>query len=558
MKKISLSQWFFKKTKLPLLVVGVSVALVQVGFVIYTHNKFVSDQAKSVKSLVKTIATIGIEQGNRPVLEASFQLAIEELGVESILACKGAQVVMQQPLNFGSCPNPPTTKSFQSVVEVVPSGFTDYKFYFYLSNLSITPALVIINSIIFLLLGIVFFTIYRIQRDLSKDVLAPLENDLSSDEDFEIRELNKIKKHIEDHTQSKEKQAVAGAILEHNLSIGHNIKSIQQTLDVIKSGEFSSERQKSRIEQLSTDIKAVMVKIADHTPDVDKVKLITSDETFYEYLEKENEKKTKVNVANAFEIAVENKNLELQNSKDKPAIKLSYKSVAKKSFIEVVGPELRAVLSNMMNNSIEAGAKNIEINLEIEDQILKVLVTDDGKGIKQEIQKDVFDRGFTDGKENGTGYGLYHGKRFIESWGGHFNLASSEEGKTVFELGFDLWKLPTIDIPSAKSVVLLDDEKGVHRKWKRLLEKENSEANFLAFKNQEEFTEWFDNHDDFSEHLFIFDSDLGPNTTTGEQLIDDLGIGSMAYLVTNNYNSPALTKWCQERSIEVIPKGVLC
>ena len=136
-------------------------------------------------------------------------------------------------------------------------------------------------------------------------------------------------------------------------------------------------------------------------------------------------------------------------------------------------------------------------------------------------------------------------------------------------MSFDFWQLPKIEISSAKSVVLLDDEKEVHRKWKwkRLLKKENLQVNFLAFKNQEEFYDWFDNHDDFSEHIFIFDSDLGPNTTTGEKLIDELGIGSMAYLVTNNYNSSSLTglkwcqsltKWCQERSIEVIPKGLIC
>ena len=86
-----------------------------------------------------------------------------------------------------------------------------------------------------------------------------------------------------------------------------------------------------------------------------------------------------------------------------------------------------------------------------------------------------------------------------------------------------------------------------------------SSSNALfGFKNQEELCQWFDSHDDFSEHIFIFDSDLDPNTTTGEKLIDELGIGSMTYLVTNNYNSPSLTKWCQKKSIEVIPKGVLC
>ena len=465
---------------------------------------------------------------------------------------------MKQPMGFGSCPNRPKEKRSQSVIEVIPSGFSDYKFYFYLNNYDINSSIIILNVIIIVLIAVVLNIIFRIQRNLSEDILSPLKNNLVSKGEFKIDELNKIKKNIEEYTESKEKQAVATAILEHNLSIGHNIKSIKQTLDVIKTGEFTSERQQSRIKQLSTDIKAVMVKIADHTPDVDKVKLIISDETFYEYLEKENKKKTKVNVTNAFEIAVENKNLELQNSKNKPLIDLCYKSSAKKSFIEVVGPELRATLSNMMNNSIEAGVKNIKINLEIEDQKLKVLVFNDGKGIPQEIQKDIFDRGFTKGKENGTGYGLYHGKRFIESWGGQFNLVSSEEGKTVFELSFDLWQLPKIDIPSAKSVVLLDDEKEVHKKWRGFLKKENPKANFLAFKNQEELYEWFDNHNDFSEHIFIFDSDLGPNRTTGEKLIDELGIGSMAYLVTNNYNSPSLAKWCKKKSIEVIPKGVLC
>jgi signal transduction histidine kinase len=558
MSKSTLNQWFFKNTKLPLFLLGAVVALVQVGFIFYTHNKTKEDQKRAIESLVATVANIGIEQSNRPLLESSFQLAIDELGVKSMVVCEGERKVFYQPMGFGSCPVPPRASPFESIISVTPSGFKDFRLHFYVNRFQVGPSLIWLNVIILGLLGIVFQLIYRIQRKLTEDILIPLEANLSGKDELKIRELNNIKLKFEDYRRSKEKQAVAGAILEHNLSIGHNIKSIQQTLDVIMSGEFSSDRQKKRVQQLSKDIRAIMAKIADQTPDTDKVKLITSDETFLDYLEKENEKKTKVNVVNVFEVAIEHKNIELKNSPKKPKIKLAYDKELKKSFVEVVGPELRDILSNMMNNSIEAGASNIDIQLSKLEDSLHIAISDNGVGVPEDIKNKIFDRGFTSGKDGGTGYGLYHAQKFIESWGGTFRLSDQSEDTTTFAINIPLWVMPQLGLEEAKTIVVLDDEKKVHEMWKSKVGSVNPLAKVLSFRNQSELQKWFNTCEDFSGLLFFFDSELDKDSEeTGEAIIESLGIGSIAHLVTNNYNSPVLTKWCSERGISVLPKIVI-
>jgi signal transduction histidine kinase len=554
MDKITLNQWFFKNTRLPLFLLGLVVAMVQVGFIFYTHSQSKEGQKRAIKSLVATIANIGIEQGNRPLLESSFQLAIDELGVKSIVVCDEERKLFHQPMGFGRCPQPPQARLFESVISISPSGFKNISLYFYVSKYHVGPSLIWLNIIILGLLGLVFHLIYRIQTKLSQDILTPLEKNLSGDDESKIKELNHIKERFEEYRQSKEKQAIAGAILEHNLSIGHNIKSLQQTLDAILSGEFSSKRQKKRVEQLSKDIKAVMAKIADQTPNTDKVKLITSDETFFDYLEKENEKKTKVNVVNVFEIAIEQKNIEMKNSKKRPQINFSYQQELKKSFIEVVGPELRDILSNMMNNSIEAGASQIDIELLKTDNELVINFTDNGQGIPSPIQNNIFDRGFTKGKEHGTGYGLYHGQKFIESWGGRFCLTKSVTGKTRFSVKLPIWQEPSLGLDGAKVLVVLDDEEQIHCAWKSKVSLLNPEAQVFTFRSQESFLQWFEACDDFKNHIFVFDSDLGPGNERGERLIESLGIETQSHVVTNNYNNPLLAKWCSDRGISLIPK----
>ncbi|MCH2535437.1 MAG: hypothetical protein MK008_13415, partial [Bdellovibrionales bacterium] len=64
----------------------------------------------------------------------------------------------------------------------------------------------------------------------------------------------------------------------------------------------------------------------------------------------------------------------------------------------------------------------------------------------------------------------------------------------------------------------MDDEEVVHESWKSKLALVNPSAKIHSFRNQERLFDWFDSCDDFSGHLFFFDSDLGGNKETGESL----------------------------------------
>ncbi len=558
MQTTSLNKWFFRNTRLPLFALAVVVALVQVCFSYYTHNKSKNEQISAIESLVATVANIGIEQGNRPLLESSFQLAIQELGVNSILVCEKERKLFHQPMGFGSCPVPPKVTSMQSMIQVTPSGFKDFKLYFYVDKFHFTTPFIILNLVIFLMLGIVLAIIHNIQTRLTKDILEPLERDLSGEDDLKISELNVIREKFKDYLESIEKRAAAGAILEQNMSISHNIQSIRQTLEVLRSGAFTSDSQRSRFEQISDQIKAIMVKIAEQTPDKNTAELIVSDETFYKHMEKENEKKTKVNVFNLFETAIELKKIELQKSKNQPKINFIHEPGINKKFIEAVGPELRDVLSNLMNNSIQAGANNIDIEVKLENENLVCLLRDDGCSIEAEIRKTIFERGFTKGKEDGTGYGLYHAKKFIESWGGDISLSEAEEASTEFVITLPLWQTPQMRLEHTGGVVVLDDEDSIHQMWRNKVSRLNPSATVRSFKTYADLYNWFESCDDAHRYIFLIDSDFGDENMPGEKVIDELGINESAFLVTNHYNKPALVQWCDERAIGVVPKAAVC
>lgn len=554
MGQMTLNKWFFKNTKLPLLFLGITIAFVQVGFIFYTHNKSKENQRRAIQSFVSTIAHIGIQQGNRPLLESSLQLAVEELGVKSLFVCQGSRKLFHQPLGFGNCSDFPKIGLFESVIQITPSGFKDYRLYFYVNRFHVNPSLIGLNVIILIVLFVIFHLIYKIQRKLSNDILLPLENNLSCGEEFNIKELNIIREKFEEYRHSKEKQAIAGAILEHNISIGHNMKSIRQTLHSIMRGEFSSEKQKKKFNQMADDFKSLTEKIVEQIPENDKMKLITSEETFFEYLQKENKKRTKSHILDIFEVAVDHKKIEIQRIEKAPSIEFSCRDEVRSSFVEVIGPELRSIMSNLMNNAMEAHATHINIRLHKEGKDLVCRVSDNGIGIPEEVKSDIFGRGFTWGKEKGTGYGLYHAKHFIESWSGSLDLLESQK-ETEFEIRLPIWKSP-IRLESIKNIVILDDEESVHERWSEKVSL-HPNANVIAFKKPDEFQNWFDTQEVFSDHMFFFDSDLGSKVDSGEHLIDKLGINQISYLVTNNYDNSDLIAWCNKRSIQVIPKESL-
>ncbi len=99
------------------------------------------------------------------------------------------------------------------------------------------------------------------------------------------------------------------------------------------------------------------------------------------------------------------------------------------------GSLLEEMFSNLVENSIQhSGCDKIKIHSQVDEDKCIVTVEDDGKGITDEMKKQIFDKGFKSGKNAGTGLGLYMVKKIAESYGGSVEVRVSDLGGTRFEI----------------------------------------------------------------------------------------------------------------------------
>jgi len=97
--------------------------------------------------------------------------------------------------------------------------------------------------------------------------------------------------------------------------------------------------------------------------------------------------------------------------------------------------KLYQVFLNMIENAYESSVDNgiVLIENSIENNVSKIIISDNGKGIPVDIKSRIFEPFYTT-KSSGTGLGLSICKKIIEQHKGSIKLISSEVGKTIFEI----------------------------------------------------------------------------------------------------------------------------
>ncbi|MGE4130980.1 MAG: sensor histidine kinase [Bdellovibrionales bacterium] len=89
--------------------------------------------------------------------------------------------------------------------------------------------------------------------------------------------------------------------------------------------------------------------------------------------------------------------------------------------------QFKRAISNLLNNAIEASTteRPIRVLFQPSGQTCTIALVDEGKGIPDDIQSRLFQRGSSFGKSNGNGLGLYHANQVVESMNGKLELKST-------------------------------------------------------------------------------------------------------------------------------------
>jgi signal transduction histidine kinase len=232
-------------------------------------------------------------------------------------------------------------------------------------------------------------------------------------------------------------------------------------------------------------------------------------------------------------------------------------------FINVDIAGFKRVLSNIINNAIEAIDKQGTITVELITSPEKIFIriSDNGCGIPKDKLPLVFDEGVSFGKKNGSGLGLPYVINMISSWQGDYFLTSESGEGTVFEIIMPIakpaeWFAQEINIMENDTIIILDDDDYIHQIWeKRFSDDFNKSYNLKLhhFYEPKEFIE-FCQHLNLAHTRFLIDYELIGHQKNGLKLVEILSIGAQSILVTSRYEDSDIRKTCQKLGMKIIPK----
>lgn len=99
----------------------------------------------------------------------------------------------------------------------------------------------------------------------------------------------------------------------------------------------------------------------------------------------------------------------------------------------VADAALSSVIDNLVRNAVvHGGTDKIDFKIENEEKSCILKVMDYGKGISEDIKKNIFDEGVSFGEDKGSGLGLYIVKKVIERYGGAITVEDNKPSGAIF------------------------------------------------------------------------------------------------------------------------------
>lgn len=233
------------------------------------------------------------------------------------------------------------------------------------------------------------------------------------------------------------------------------------------------------------------------------------------------------------------------------------------SFSGLDAGTLQSVFASLIDNSVEAAATLIEVEVLREERTLKIVVSDNGKGIPAKILPLLMKEGATFGKEDGNGIGLLHAREALEGIGGSLALSSEERKGTKVHLSIPLVPAPhgfadRLDIPNGALLVMVDDDPLIHQAVKLKVQSSLSTP-VVHLSSVGEFETWLieNGPGELGDRVYLFDYDLKDRSGNGLDLIERHGLTFESVLISGMTGDPEVRARIARLGVRWLPKDFL-
>jgi signal transduction histidine kinase len=244
------------------------------------------------------------------------------------------------------------------------------------------------------------------------------------------------------------------------------------------------------------------------------------------------------------------------------------------AFIHIDASSFERMLSNLINNAVDAFANNIgqvKLTLRSNATFVAIMIEDNGKGMPPEVVNKIQSGiAVTAGKVNGHGLGLTQVWDTIKNNNGELSIrsivndgATKHHGTTMIlrfpRMTTPKWITQQINLTKYDTVVILDDDKSIHEVWKMRLKPLLNEyptlkvEHFLHGKGAIEFINGIANKGDI---YFLTDYELTKQSLTGIEVIQQSGL-KRAILVTSHYTDSDIRVLATQANVRLLPKELI-
>ncbi len=235
-------------------------------------------------------------------------------------------------------------------------------------------------------------------------------------------------------------------------------------------------------------------------------------------------------------------------------------------FAKVDAPGLKRVLSNLINNAVEALESGglIEVSVEGEATEARIRVKDTGRGMPADLVRIVGLAAIRGSKPGGHGLGLMDAAHRVKEWGGRLFIEPAPVKGTEVTIFLPRaesppWFVPSLKIDRGMTIAVVDDDDSIHAIWRKrftdLNESAGTNVSLVHFRGPSEF-ELLRKRATGPINLYLVDYEFISSQENGLDFIERFGISSASKLITSHFEESSVVARCRALGVGMIPKGM--